>query len=120
VNESVENIGARRLQTVMEKLLEEVSFDAEDRVGTTVTDGRGLVVGPRAPGRQRRPVEVHSEQSWQRLLNGRALLPFPPADRAAEGAQRQQGQQTPATAGIAAVTVQNSGGLTRTSYPSAR
>ncbi|EGD60605.1 ATP-dependent protease ATP-binding subunit HslU [Novosphingobium nitrogenifigens DSM 19370] len=37
VNEAVENIGARRLQTVMEKLLEEVSFDAEDRVGTTVT-----------------------------------------------------------------------------------
>src|SRR3990167_6064637 len=33
VNESVENIGARRLQTVMEKLLEEVSFDAEDRTG---------------------------------------------------------------------------------------
>ncbi|MEL0212264.1 MAG: HslU--HslV peptidase ATPase subunit, partial [Novosphingobium sp.] len=37
VNESVENIGARRLQTVMEKLLEEVSFDAEDRAGETVT-----------------------------------------------------------------------------------
>jgi ATP-dependent HslUV protease ATP-binding subunit HslU len=37
VNESVENIGARRLQTVMEKLLEEVSFEAEDRRGTTVT-----------------------------------------------------------------------------------
>jgi len=37
VNESVENIGARRLQTVMEKLLEEVSFDAEDRGGTTLT-----------------------------------------------------------------------------------
>ncbi|HQS97820.1 MAG TPA: AAA family ATPase, partial [Novosphingobium sp.] len=36
VNESVENIGARRLQTVMEKLLEEVSFEAEDRVGETV------------------------------------------------------------------------------------
>jgi ATP-dependent HslUV protease ATP-binding subunit HslU len=33
VNESVENIGARRLQTVMEKLLEEVSFDAENRQG---------------------------------------------------------------------------------------
>ena len=30
VNESVENIGARRLQTVMEKLLEEVSFEAAD------------------------------------------------------------------------------------------
>ena len=37
VNESVENIGARRLQTVMEKLLEELSFDAEERVGQTVT-----------------------------------------------------------------------------------
>lgn len=33
VNAEVENIGARRLQTVMEKLLEEVSFDAEDRQG---------------------------------------------------------------------------------------
>jgi len=36
VNERVENIGARRLQTVMEKLLENVSFEAEDRAGTTV------------------------------------------------------------------------------------
>jgi len=37
VNESVENIGARRLQTVMEKLLEDLSFEAEDRAGETVT-----------------------------------------------------------------------------------
>ena len=37
VNETVENIGARRLQTVMEKLLEEVSFEAEDRGGETLT-----------------------------------------------------------------------------------
>jgi len=37
VNGEIENIGARRLQTVMEKLLEEVSFDAEDRGGETVT-----------------------------------------------------------------------------------
>jgi ATP-dependent HslUV protease ATP-binding subunit HslU len=36
VNSQVENIGARRLQTVMEKLLEEVSFDAEDRAGSTL------------------------------------------------------------------------------------
>ncbi len=36
VNESLENIGARRLQTVMEKLLEELSFTAEDRVGEHV------------------------------------------------------------------------------------
>ncbi|WP_116091541.1 ATP-dependent protease ATPase subunit HslU [Sphingomonas crusticola] len=37
VNDSVENIGARRLQTMMEKLLEDVSFHAEDRGGTTLT-----------------------------------------------------------------------------------
>jgi ATP-dependent HslUV protease ATP-binding subunit HslU len=37
VNESLENIGARRLQTVMERLLEELSFEAEDRTGETVT-----------------------------------------------------------------------------------
>jgi ATP-dependent HslUV protease ATP-binding subunit HslU len=37
VNRSVENIGARRLSTVLEKLLEDVSFDAEDRSGQTVT-----------------------------------------------------------------------------------
>ena len=36
VNESVENIGARRLQTVMEKLLEEISFEAEDHKGETI------------------------------------------------------------------------------------
>lgn len=37
VNSSVENIGARRLQTVMERLLEEISFEAEDLRGQTVT-----------------------------------------------------------------------------------
>ncbi len=36
VNEAVENIGARRLQTVMEKLLEDISFEAEDRGGETL------------------------------------------------------------------------------------
>ena len=36
VNGQVENIGARRLQTVMEKLLESLSFDAEERQGETV------------------------------------------------------------------------------------
>ena len=43
VNESVENIGARRLQTVMEKLLEELSFEAEDRKGETVTIDQSYV-----------------------------------------------------------------------------
>ena len=37
VNGQIENIGARRLQTVMEKLLEDVSFDAEERRGQVVT-----------------------------------------------------------------------------------
>jgi len=37
VNENVENIGARRLQTVMEKLLEDISFTASDRGGEEIT-----------------------------------------------------------------------------------
>jgi ATP-dependent HslUV protease ATP-binding subunit HslU len=37
VNERAENIGARRLHTIMEKLLEEVSFEAPDMRGITVT-----------------------------------------------------------------------------------
>jgi len=36
VNSSVENIGARRLQTVMERVLDEISFTAPDRNGETV------------------------------------------------------------------------------------
>ncbi|TVR83728.1 MAG: ATP-dependent protease ATPase subunit HslU [Rhodospirillales bacterium] len=36
INAGVENIGARRLQTVMEKLMEEVSFTASERSGETV------------------------------------------------------------------------------------
>ena len=36
LNSTVENIGARRLQTVMEKVLDEVSFEASDRAGETV------------------------------------------------------------------------------------
>ena len=43
VNESVENIGARRLQTVMEKLLEEISFEAEEHTGETVKIDAGYV-----------------------------------------------------------------------------
>ncbi|MCF6121356.1 MAG: ATP-dependent protease ATPase subunit HslU [Mesorhizobium sp.] len=37
LNASVENIGARRLQTVMERVLDEISYDAPDRHGTSVT-----------------------------------------------------------------------------------
>src|SRR5262245_66223787 len=35
VNSTVENIGARRLQTVMERVLDEISFTAHDRSGET-------------------------------------------------------------------------------------
>ena len=37
MNEKTENIGARRLYTVMERLLEEISFDASKRSGQELT-----------------------------------------------------------------------------------
>jgi ATP-dependent HslUV protease ATP-binding subunit HslU len=37
VNANVENIGARRLQTVIERVLDEISFSASDRAGETLT-----------------------------------------------------------------------------------
>ena len=43
VNSQVENIGARRLHTVMEKLLEEISFSASDRDGETIVIDEGVV-----------------------------------------------------------------------------
>jgi ATP-dependent HslUV protease ATP-binding subunit HslU len=43
VNEKTENIGARRLHTVMERLLETVSFDAADRSGDSVMIDRDYV-----------------------------------------------------------------------------
>ena len=43
VNENTENIGARRLHTVMERLLETVSFEASDKSGTHVQIDAGYV-----------------------------------------------------------------------------
>jgi ATP-dependent HslUV protease ATP-binding subunit HslU len=37
VNKTIENIGARRLQTILERLLDEISFDAPDKSGETFT-----------------------------------------------------------------------------------
>jgi ATP-dependent HslUV protease ATP-binding subunit HslU len=45
VNNAVENIGARRLQTVLERVLDEVSFTAPDRSGDTVTVDAAYVRG---------------------------------------------------------------------------
>ena len=43
VNTAVENIGARRLQTVMERVLDEISFTASDRDGETIQVDAGYV-----------------------------------------------------------------------------
>ncbi len=43
VNERTENIGARRLHTVMERLLEQASFEASDRAGELITVDEGYV-----------------------------------------------------------------------------
>ncbi len=43
VNGSVENIGARRLQTVMERVLDEISFEASDKPNATVVIDGGYV-----------------------------------------------------------------------------
>lgn len=43
VNESTENIGARRLHTVLEKLMEEVSFDASEKDGLSLTIDQAYV-----------------------------------------------------------------------------
>ncbi|MDH5502261.1 MAG: ATP-dependent protease ATPase subunit HslU, partial [Gammaproteobacteria bacterium] len=43
VNESTENIGARRLHTVMERLLETISFEASDKSGSSLKINAGYV-----------------------------------------------------------------------------
>jgi ATP-dependent HslUV protease ATP-binding subunit HslU len=49
INDRVENIGARRLHTVLEKLLEDISFSATDRSGETVTVDAAYVAERVAP-----------------------------------------------------------------------
>ena len=49
INASVENIGARRLATVLERLLEEISFTASDRNGEAVRVDAALVLEKVAP-----------------------------------------------------------------------
>ena len=67
VNERTENIGARRLSTVMERLLDEVSFDAPNRAGQTVRlDGaRGRRQALR-PGEERGPLALHPVAASER------------------------------------------------------
>jgi ATP-dependent HslUV protease ATP-binding subunit HslU len=49
INATVENIGARRLATVMERLLDEISFSASDRGGETIRVDGALVRDRVAP-----------------------------------------------------------------------
>lgn len=44
VNEKTENIGARRLHTVMERLMDKISFNASDMSGQTVNIDEAFVV----------------------------------------------------------------------------
>ena len=51
INQNIENIGARRLHTILEKLLEEIGFDASDREDKVIEISREHVqekVGPLA------------------------------------------------------------------------
>jgi ATP-dependent HslUV protease ATP-binding subunit HslU len=43
MNHTVENIGARRLHTVMERIMEEISFNADEKSGETITIDKELV-----------------------------------------------------------------------------
>ena len=70
VNEAVENIGARRLQTVMEKLLEDVSFDAEDRRGETLVVDCGVrrtAASEHRPQRRSQPLRALTSGSRANL-----------------------------------------------------
>ena len=78
VNNSVENIGARRLQTVLERVLDDVSFTAPDRSGETVTIDAAYVRGEvESSGEEHRPEPVHS------LVDVPAVIPGGP--RAGKG-----------------------------------
>ena len=43
VNSSIENIGARRLHTIIEKVLDDISFNATDKAGETITVDKKFV-----------------------------------------------------------------------------
>ena len=77
VNERTENIGARRLHTVMEKLLDEISFEAPDMNETRRHDRRGLRrphAGRHRP--QRRPLPLRAVRSRSLLHRCLAVAPL--------------------------------------------
>ena len=80
MNEAVENIGARRLQTVMEKLLEDVSFDAEDRSGETLSSTRPSSSGssPASPRTPTSAATCFSLVAHRERWNGLSIRLQPP------------------------------------------
>lgn len=44
MNQNTENIGARRLHAIVEKVLEDISFDASDKKGQTITVTKDYVI----------------------------------------------------------------------------
>ncbi len=76
VNEQDENIGARRLFTILEKVLEEISFAAEDYTDEPVeVDRRVCELAPRRLGTQRRRPEIRAvtrrRRVWSWTTGGR-------------------------------------------------
>ena len=75
VNERTENIGARRLHTVMEKLLDEISFEGPDLRRQARGHRRGLRRPDAGRDRQERgPVAVHPVRCWSWVLGCRCLV----------------------------------------------
>ena len=81
VNNSVENIGARRLQTVLERVLDDISFTAPDRVGRDLHHRRRLCARrrsrrwPRTPTSRASSYEPRGARGQVRI--GTAPLTFP-------------------------------------------
>ena len=82
VNAALENIGARRLSTVMEKLLEDISFTAEDRGGET------LVVDAAFVEKQLSGIARDTDLSQVRALKSSPALGGGGAAKLTEGASR--------------------------------
>ena len=64
VNETTENIGARRLHTIMEKVLDEISFEAPD----IVKAAGGAAVSDKVPALMERATTANGETSVERVL----------------------------------------------------
>ncbi len=60
INDTIENIGARRLHTILEKLLEQLSFDASDKSGQEITIDKAFV--------QKHLAELQTGQDLSRFI----------------------------------------------------